>query len=178
MKRGSSECVGRRKRGVWFAKRGRIVLYVLWDAPKVGRCLFGAQCRIGSVLVSDPWEAFLYFLFFLFLGLWTFFFFFVLCGAVRQSNVGRQSSQLRGGKGVMITVRMVMMMMISTIAGDGRWMDGRMDGWIDRWMGRGKGFNVDVGAVSFWSVGWTEVTAVRAAGKQQEGKVMVGRLGG
>ena len=78
----------------------------------------------------------------------------------------------------MMTVRMVMMMMISTIAGDGRWMDGRMDGWIDRWMGRGKGFNVDVGAVSFWSVGWTEVTAVRAAGKQQEGKVMVGRLGG
>lgn len=78
----------------------------------------------------------------------------------------------------MIIVRMVMMM-ISTIAGDGRWMDGRMDGWIDGWMGEGgKGSMWMWVAVSFWSVGWTEVTAVRAAGKQQEGKVMVGRLGG
>jgi len=59
-------------------------------------------------------------------------------------------------------------------------MDGRMDGWIDGWMGRGKGLNVDVdvGAVSFWSVGWMDGGDCSAAGKQQEGKVMVGRLGG
>ena len=88
---------------------------------------------------------------------------------------------------MMMVVMMMMMMMRLTIAGDGWWMDGWADGWMDGWEGEKGSIMWMWVAVSSWSVGWTEVTAVlyryrtvleySYSGQAAGGKVMVGRLG-
>lgn len=59
----------------WFAKRGRIVLYVLWDAPKVGRCLWCTMSYRHCACFRSLGGFFLYFLFFIFFRAMDLFFF-------------------------------------------------------------------------------------------------------